>query len=366
MNVRRHIPLLVVLIAILPLVMACESVTEPPAVGTISISAGDQGLLVGATVQLISTVLSPTGSVIPGHPVTWNSSAPELVSVNSSGLATALDAGVVTVTAAAGGESASVTLTVERGPCTSGTMSGAIALGQSIDGALHATDCLFEGVARADGYRLTLGESGGVRLALSANGFPPLLVVTDVQLRVLWWGSGQTGGAAHIERNIPAGEYIVWVFAESGGGAYALSAAPVTIVLCQPVGSLTLGQQSHGVLASSGCSDMGRYMHPWTLVVSAPTTVRIDLTSSHFDTFLILQDQHGAELAMDDDGGSGLNSMLVRVLAPGSYRVVVTSYGTGETGQYQLLAQASVGSAPSAAFPTLGAGASFGATLRKR
>lgn len=67
---------------------------------------------------------------------------------------------------------------------------------------------------------------------------------------------------------------------------------------------------------------------------------RIDLTSRDFDTFLRLENQDGKNLAMDDDGGEGLNSRLVYLVPKeqaGTLRLVVTSYRAGDTGAYELV-----------------------------
>lgn len=64
----------------------------------------------------------------------------------------------------------------------------------------------------------------------------------------------------------------------------------------------------------------------------------IDLQSSTFDTFLRLEDPAGKELGSDDDGGGNLNSRLV-FTAPkdDTYRIVVTTFEGGKTGDYSLI-----------------------------
>jgi hypothetical protein len=72
-----------------------------------------------------------------------------------------------------------------------------------------------------------------------------------------------------------------------------------------------------------------------------PTTsgqVVMQLRSSDFDAYLLLQDADGRTLASDDDGGSGTDSQLTyEVVAGRTYRIVANSYG-GErsTGLYRL------------------------------
>ncbi len=64
----------------------------------------------------------------------------------------------------------------------------------------------------------------------------------------------------------------------------------------------------------------------------------IDLRSSDFDAFLILQDSSGATLLTDDDSGEGTNARITtRVSAGRTYRILANSYGGNrETGNYRL------------------------------
>lgn len=64
-------------------------------------------------------------------------------------------------------------------------------------------------------------------------------------------------------------------------------------------------------------------------------TIIISLTSPDFDTYLILEDDQGNELAFNDDGGDGLNSRIGPFILPysGSYTVVATSYAYATGGE---------------------------------
>lgn len=65
-------------------------------------------------------------------------------------------------------------------------------------------------------------------------------------------------------------------------------------------------------------------------------TYTIDLQSKDFDAFLRLEDAAGLQLAMDDDGGEGLNSRLIfRPTRNENYRIIATALGNG-TGNYTL------------------------------
>ena len=59
--------------------------------------------------------------------------------------------------------------------------------------------------------------------------------------------------------------------------------------------------------------------------------------SSQFDTYLRLEDNNNNQLAQDDDGGTGLNSRLIfRAPRTGVYRVIATTFGPNQTGNFLL------------------------------
>ncbi|HJL16834.1 MAG TPA: PPC domain-containing protein [Sandaracinaceae bacterium LLY-WYZ-13_1] len=69
--------------------------------------------------------------------------------------------------------------------------------------------------------------------------------------------------------------------------------------------------------------------------VSVRRRVRMTTDGSSYDTLLSLRDSSGAEIACNDDGGPGLTSQIDRVLAPGTYYVVVKGWSTN-CGTYRL------------------------------
>ncbi len=226
--------------------------------------------------------------------------------------------------------------------CSEDSTRGTIAPEQSAAERLDWESCVLPHGRPGDGYRLNLLEATDLRIDLTIADFDALLVVTDRQMEVLWWSDdGGQGVTARLERRIPAGESIVWATGiDTGLGTYELSSAEVEIQLCSPVGTLSVGEAVSGSLPTSDCiSPDGQYRPPWILTVPDSTTLQIDLTSSHFDTYLVLEDARGTPLAENDDGGIGLNSRLTHVTAPGEYRVVVRTFGPGETGSDQFSVQ---------------------------
>lgn len=81
-------------------------------VHSVSIAPAAPTVAQGQAVQLVATLRSEPGAVIPGRPTTWTSSAEGIATVSPSGLVTGVARGTATITATSEGKSASVTVTV--------------------------------------------------------------------------------------------------------------------------------------------------------------------------------------------------------------------------------------------------------------
>jgi pimeloyl-ACP methyl ester carboxylesterase len=75
------------------------------------------------------------------------------------------------------------------------------------------------------------------------------------------------------------------------------------------------------------------------LTMGETRTVRIEMSSEDFDTFLYLVDENGRVIAGDDDGGTGLNSRIAVTLPGGEYWVVATSFSKA-FGDFRLVVSA--------------------------
>ena len=92
----------------------------------------------------------------------------------------------------------------------------------------------------------------------------------------------------------------------------------------------------------------GRYSRTYTLKLAAGEQVTIDLESLEFDAFLRVEDAAGKKLAEDDDsGGNELNARIVfRAPSDDTYRIIVTTFSPGETGNYELTVRKSGSAVP--------------------
>ncbi|MGD1908328.1 MAG: tetratricopeptide repeat protein [Leptolyngbyaceae cyanobacterium] len=88
---------------------------------------------------------------------------------------------------------------------------------------------------------------------------------------------------------------------------------------------------------TSDTLDDGSYFNVHTFEGTAGESIRIDLVSETFDTYLILVGPDGNWINENDDGGDGTNSQLILALPEsGTYQIWVNSFSAGETGSYTL------------------------------
>ncbi|MFO7892567.1 MAG: caspase family protein [Longimicrobiales bacterium] len=123
--------------------------------------------------------------------------------------------------------------------------------------------------------------------------------------------------------------------------AQMFTAAHTGDAAAKDIAAIEVGQTRSGALSSSDPRlDDGSHYDLWTLSLGSETDVDIQLTSSDFDTYLMLNagtpGSIGRQLASDDDGGTGTDSRIAGTLEPGSYVIAVNSYGAGAMGSYEL------------------------------
>jgi hypothetical protein len=82
----------------------------------------------------------------------------------------------------------------------------------------------------------------------------------------------------------------------------------------------------------------GEYLDTYVFEGSAGQTMAVELTSTAFDTFLGLELPSGGDPIQNDDFGGRRDASRIefQLQETGRYRVLVTSYGPGEQGAYQL------------------------------
>src|SRR5690348_15787583 len=107
-------------------------------IAALSIAPRRTTIAVGGAVQLSATTRRISGTTQPGHGITWASTNTEVVTVSSSGLATAIGPGIATVTATQENTSATATITVTAAEQERRRVWPAVAAGVVLVGAAGA------------------------------------------------------------------------------------------------------------------------------------------------------------------------------------------------------------------------------------
>ncbi len=124
----------------------------------------------------------------------------------------------------------------------------------------------------------------------------------------------------------------------------------VTITLSGAAGSASGGSRIESGMLAKGDDTFssGEYIDYYTMEGRRGEKIVIDLRSAEFDPYLIVEAPSSEQFHNDDHEGDASRSLLsLDLTEDGTYRIMVTSYAAGETGNYDLLIQS--GSAVAAA-----------------
>lgn len=131
---------------------------------------------------------------------------------------------------------------------------------------------------------------------------------------------------------------ITAVMALDGRSAEAQSDC-VSVIFENPFGSSHHAGDHVSRWAEPSCRTSlrdGAYASAAQFSLTSPQAITIRLDSVEADPFLYLLDDQGDVVEFDDDGGSGLNSRIDRLLPAGTYRALATTFTPGETGWFAL------------------------------
>jgi hypothetical protein len=108
---------------------------------------------------------------------------------------------------------------------------------------------------------------------------------------------------------------------------------------------IEVGGAMQGILtATDPIIGEGRHGQAWSLKGQGGQLYTVDLASSEFDCYIMLVGPGIEGPIEDDDSGGDLDSRLSFSLPEdGSYRVIVTSAGPGETGAFEMRVVMGVG-----------------------
>jgi len=174
--------------------------SNPNQVAKVEIAAAQNAIALGGTLQFTVKVQNTSGQDLTGKTVTWSSSNSSILSINGSGLASAVAAGTAQITATVDGI-ASLPISVEVTSNASATQRSGTFRGNSSYNVTGGVTLQQQGsalkVVFEDNFRSSNGPQLGIYLAKNAPGV--LTTSNSVSLGTLKSTTGKQ------EYNIPAG-----------------------------------------------------------------------------------------------------------------------------------------------------------------
>lgn len=221
---------------------------------------------------------------------------------------------------------------------------GRIRLGQNVQGRLASNDPETDEGGNYDAFAVRARAGERFAIDLTSEDFDPVVRVGRMQsgafTELAMNDDGpDTGLNSRLVFTAPeAGDYVIRATAlnAAGSGAYTLALAEGP----EPAPSqpIEIGATVQGELtASDGKSESGRAADAYRFSGREGQRVRIDMSSSDFDTYLQLFDDNRLSLAEDDDGAAeGTNSRLTFTLPRTGAYVVEARAFSEDTGGYEL------------------------------
>ncbi len=228
----------------------------------------------------------------------------------------------------------------------------------NLSGTLSSSDNQLDGKS-LDLYQYTFENDSRIDIQLNSQAFDPFLYLVRVSATQASIPSSTfvddnsgSGNGALIREDIQAGTYWLGVSSTSNNaqGSYEVSIISNT---SNPPSSFETFTSIYGVdvlvnpnpnisgsLESTDFKFNNKFLDLVQIEVATTSTVKIDLSSSTFDTTLLLVDiinnEVGSLALQNDDNGSGTNSRLETTLSPGTYWLGVTSFDPNESGDYDI------------------------------
>ena len=248
-----------------------------------------------------------------------------------------------------------------------------LAAGQRVEGELAGADQALSSGERFDSFMVR--AEGAVRIAVSAIGggdAPRTTLVgpSGLTLELASPGTYEAPDAGNYRLQVigrQGARYRVEVASGAGGGAPILARAHHQFnAFLESLGGSRAGTPSGGTTAPGAAEPAPRAALPvrvgdrlsgslastdarlpsgehydvYELSVSAPAgEVSVQMESTSLDCFLRVEGPGGQHWENDDYGGTLSSRVDLALSAPGTYRIIATSYRPGATGGYELKLQ---------------------------
>lgn len=160
--------------------------------------------------------------------------------------------------------------------------------------------------------------------------------------RTITWSSQQpaiaTVSATGLVTGLTAGNATISATADGITGTATVAVLPPAAARCDATQTIELGQVLNGSLLGTDCrlSD-DSYADKYVLTLADTTPVRVLMTSTVVDAYLIIQDAvSGQIVAENDDGNGSTDSRIEQVLPAGRYVIAANTFEANDFGDYQL------------------------------
>ena len=232
----------------------------------------------------------------------------------------------------------------ERPPAPRAPRPSGIRLGQTVEGDLSSRDPETDDGLPYDAFTFRARQGDRIAMSLSSEAFDPVLHVgrmeEDAFVQLAENDDGPDSGLnSRLIFTAPDnGDYLIRVTAigADGAGAYSLDLqeGPPPIA-AQPI---AIGATIEGELSESdGKSESDTPADAFRFEGQEGQRIRIDMTSSDFDTYLELFDENRVSLDEDDDGGPEGTDSRITITLPRTGAYIIEARAFSETiGDYSL------------------------------
>ena len=197
---------------------------------------------------------------------------------------------------------------------------------------------------RAVGYTFEADAEDICRVSMSSEAFDTYLLLEDADGSIIAENDDSNGTNSELIRGLPqGGAHSIWASSLSGSGTgqftLALDRGEQRELRPPSASPLAVGDTVTGQLRRESPPDP--YFRdpsvPYLVQGTRDQSLRVTMESSVFDTFLLLTDEYGGRIAVDDDGASGMDSQIESQLPrDGTYVVWAGSFSGNGRGEFTL------------------------------